>query len=232
MALDRRSMLRGIAGLGAGLLMGGCGVGARSSGMPSVPWPEVHPRPDVDGGALPPRHTLETDGEAGRVLARSAWTGRQPIGARVNKMSGVGRITLHHEGGSDAVEFTDRARTADRLERIRRYHLGRGWGDIGYHYIVDRAGRVWQGRPVSLQGAHVRDHNEHNIGVMCLGNFNLQSPSKAQLAGLERITQHLRRAYRVSVRRIHTHQELAATSCPGRLLQPKIAAMRSSGAFA
>lgn len=232
MQWSRRQLLRATLGLGAGALLSGCGVGTRTSGMPAVPWPDVHPRPEVEGGALPERHVVKPGGDVGRILARSAWTRSQPIASRVNAMSGVSRITLHHEGSPDTIDFTDFAATADRLERIRRFHIGRGWGDIGYHYIVDRAGRIWQARPVSLQGAHVRDQNEHNVGVMALGNFNRQQPSAAQIDGLARVTRYLAEKYRVPARRIHTHQELAATTCPGRALQPKIAAMRSDGAFA
>lgn len=233
MSMSRRDVLKATLGLGAAAMLGGCGTAARSAAMPGVPWPEVRPRPDVDGeggGGRPV--TGEPTGELDRILARSAWTRSQPIPERVSDLAGVRRITLHHEGSPRTVAFTDLRATADHLERIRRFHLGRGWGDIGYHYVVDRAGRVWQARPVSYQGAHVRDQNEHNIGVMCLGNFNKQHPSDAQLEGLARITTHLRHKYRVPIRKIHTHQELAPTSCPGKLLQPRIAAMRSNGAFA
>jgi len=232
MSLSRRDMLKVTLGLGAAAMLGGCGSAARSAGLPGVPWPAVHPRPDVDGEAGSGRHGIDPPGDLERIIARSAWTRSQPIRQRVGPMGGVRRITLHHEGSPDTVEFTDRRATADRLERIRRFHIGRGWGDIGYHYVVDRAGRIWQARPVSFQGAHVRDHNEHNIGVMCLGNFNKQRPSDAQLEGLARITTQLRHKYRVPIRKVHTHQELAPTSCPGKLLQPRIAAMRSSGGFA
>lgn len=232
MSWSRRKLLKATLGLGAGVLLGGCGSGVRSAAMPAVPWPKVHPRPKVDGDALPDRHLIQPDGPIDRIIARRAWTRSQPIGSRVREMSGVRRITLHHEGSPDTVDFTDFSTTSDRLERIRRFHVGRGWGDIGYHYVVDRAGRIWQARPVNLQGAHVRDQNEHNVGVMALGNFNLQEPSEAQLKGLARITRYLRDQYNVPLRSIHTHQELAATSCPGRSMQPRIAAMRSNGAFA
>ena len=73
----------------------------------------------------------------------------------------------------------------ERLEWIRNGHRGKGWSDIGYHYIIDRSGVVWQGRDITRwQGAHVKNRNENNIGVMCLGNFMLQQPSAAQVAAL------------------------------------------------
>ena len=86
-------------------------------------------------------------------------------------------ITVHHDAHySDITDYTS---VAQRLEAIRRYHREtREWGDIGYHYAVDRAGRVWETRPIDWQGAHVRDHNEGNIGVMALGNFDEQPPTR------------------------------------------------------
>ena len=121
--------------------------------------------------------------------------------------------------------------TADRIERVRRAHLDRGWGDIGYHYIIDRGGRIWEARSVVYQGAHVKDHNEHNIGVMVLGNFDLQQPSDAQLTTLQTLIKALREKYSVPITKLHTHQELMPTACPGKNLQPRVASLRSNGAF-
>jgi hypothetical protein len=214
-----------------GLFLAGCGGANRAAGLPEVPWPRVHPRPEASGdGYRPP---TDVSGELAGVRRRTLWTAHGPIASRVNPMNGIRRLTLHHEGSPDApVLFTDVRSTAARLDSIPRFHLGRGWGDIGYHYIIDRAGRVWEGRPLELQGAHVKDHNEHNIGVMCLGNFNIQSPSNAQVESLARFTRALRRHHRVKVNAIRTHRELSVTSCPGDRLQPKINALRSNGAFA
>ena len=122
--------------------------------------------------------------------------------------------------------------TAELLDSIRRYHVhGLRWADIGYHYVIDRTGRVWEGRPLTFQGAHVRDKNEHNIGVMVLGNFEIQRPSEAQLDRLAKFTRELRLRHAVSVSEIRSHREWAATACPGRHLQPQFVAMRANGAI-
>jgi N-acetyl-anhydromuramyl-L-alanine amidase AmpD len=118
------------------------------------------------------------------------------------------------------------------MELIRTSHRRKGWSDIGYHYVIDRAGRLWEARPINYQGAHVRDNNEHNIGVMCMGNFDLQQPSEAQLTTLARTVQQIRQYYRVSESRIYTHQEINPTACPGRNMQPRVVTMRSRRMFA
>jgi hypothetical protein len=228
---SRRQMIAGGLGLTAAALLKGCATGKATSTLPGVPWPDVASRPRFDDTTVTQPMPAPPSDVRG-VIARTQWTSAKPIASRVNPMRGVTRITCHHEGATDSpVYFSDYATTKQRIELIRKFHLSRGWGDIGYHYIVDRAGRVWQGRPVSLQGAHVSENNEHNIGVMCLGNFDLQSPSSAQLKALQTIVRDLRRNNSVRANRIYTHQELRPTACPGRSLQPKIATLRSNGAF-
>lgn len=144
-------------------------------------------------------------------------------------MNGVNRITVHHEGWR-LVYFTDYRTTAERLETIRASHLQRmGAGDIGYHYIIDRAGRLWEGRDLRYQGAHVKEQNPHNIGIMLLGNFDQQSPSDAQMATLKSTLITLMRAYKVPAQRVYTHRELHNSQCPGTQLQSRITAWRKSG---
>lgn len=59
---------------------------------------------------------------------------------------------------------------------IRRWHVeGNGWSDIGYHFVIRRAGLVENGRPISRQGAHVSGHNAGNIGICLVGGLNMES---------------------------------------------------------
>jgi N-acetyl-anhydromuramyl-L-alanine amidase AmpD len=151
------------------------------------------------------------------------------MGARILPMGTVERITVHHEGSTE-VTFADWVSTAQRLEMIRQSHLERlHAGDIGYHYVIDRAGNIWQGRDIAFQGAHVRDHNAGNVGVMVLGNFDVQRPTDAQLATLRTTVATLRQAYRVPLGRVYTHKELNPTECPGINLQGRMVAFRQSG---
>ena len=167
-----------------------------------------------------------------RAIPRSSWAEQNPLGHRLRLMRAIRRITVHHEG-STPVWFTDAPSTAGRLESIRRAHLDRlTAGDIGYHFVIDRAGRLWQGRSLRYQGAHVKHHNPYNLGIMCLGNFDLQRPSDDQLATLNRALPQLMRRYRVPANRVHTHQELMPTRCPGRSLQDHMARLRVTGHLA
>ena len=231
MPLSRREIIRAGLGAGLGMFFAGCNEAAKTTALPAVPWPEVHPRPQAS--EIGYRAEPDTTADLGRIMSRSQWTKSDVIRRRVNAMGNISRITLHHEGSPNApVLFSDVQSTARRIELIRKFHLERGWGDIGYHFVIDRSGRVWEARPLAYQGAHVKNQNPHNVGVMCLGNFNIQQPSNAQLQTVARFTRSLRRKYRVQQGSIYTHRELGVTSCPGNALQPKIVTMRSNGVFA
>jgi len=163
-----------------------------------------------------------------RVTPRSAWAKGPPILSRMDRQSPIRRITVHHDG-LPPVTLRTRSDVARRLELIRVSHLQRGFGDIGYHYIVDPMGGIWEGRSLLLQGAHVAHQNPGNLGVMALGNFEEQQPTQPQLRALDAFVALQMRRFRVPVSRLYTHRELASTLCPGRNLQRHMIAARSAG---
>ncbi len=145
----------------------------------------------------------------------------------MDRLDRVERITVHHDG-MPPVRITSRMDVAHRIDSIRQAHQNAGWGDIGYHFIVDPFGQVWEGRPLAFQGAHVHDHNVRNLGVLTLGNFELQTPTTAQRSALSRFLAVRMRQHRVPLVRVHTHRELTSTLCPGRNLQRVMNQLRSS----
>jgi hypothetical protein len=134
------------------------------------------------------------------------------------------RITVHHSGGGVFSERTERSASL-AIKAIQKTHMeGKGWDDIGYHYIIDPAGRVWEGRHLNRIGAHAgsRKLNAGNIGLLLLGNFDLQEPPPEQLARLDFLLDKLQELFGVASTEIHTHnavramEGLGATACPGR----------------
>lgn len=174
------------------------------------------------------------------VQPRKAWTRvLGPVSKKYDPMGGIKHITVHHEGWR-VVDFTDRATTIERLENIRSAHTrskrdgGRGWSDVGYHFIIDRAGRIWEARNLQIQGAHVDSCNENNLGIMCLGNFEEQAPSQAQIDALFKAVKAFRTAYKVPVSHVYSHQEwfrlgkTHSTECPGKSLQAQMGKLRKA----
>lgn len=52
---------------------------------------------------------------------------------------------------------------------IHQWHLERGWSGIGYHRVIDRDGKIENGRPDYWQGAHVKGYNHCSLGVCLIG---------------------------------------------------------------
>jgi N-acetyl-anhydromuramyl-L-alanine amidase AmpD len=165
------------------------------------------------------------------VLSRSQWTTARPLQTRLTTMTPINYITVHHDGMSPFYD-ADQSSSAARLESIRRSHRdGNRWADIGYHFAIDRSGRVWECRSLAYQGAHVGNHNEGNIGVLVMGNFDQQTPSSRQLDALNAHLSHLMRIHRVPLTRVATHREweTARTACPGSTLQSHMDLARRRG---
>jgi N-acetyl-anhydromuramyl-L-alanine amidase AmpD len=152
-------------------------------------------------------------------------------------MGRVQRVTVHHS--ATVVRGTSTATSIAAIRGIQRHHQQQnGWGDIGYHFLIDQAGRVWTGRGIEWQGAHAGDpsRNRSNVGICLLGSFvpNEQgAPPPAQLAGLEALLVSLCVEHRLDPASILTHKELKDTACPGPYVQAAVEAMRTrlSGQF-
>ncbi|MCB9868677.1 MAG: N-acetylmuramoyl-L-alanine amidase [Planctomycetes bacterium] len=169
------------------------------------------------------------------VLSRSRWSAKRPVVPRMQPMRGVGRVTLHH---SATLSRNVEARVvAAQIRGIQQFHMNQNaWGDIGYHFLIDPAGRVWEGRELRYQGAHAGGaNNERNIGICLLGNFTGrgQQPTSRQISSMEQLVLWLRREFSIPAGGVLTHNEIKGqTSCPGARLQSEINRMRARHARA
>ena len=109
---------------------------------------------------------------------------------------------------------------AERVAEIRRWHLANGWNDIGYHWIIDRDGKVLPGRKETVIGAHTVGRNSGTIGICLIGGFGSAETDRFSdhFTGQQDIT--LRQmieaiSTRTSIQRISGHNEYAAKACPG-----------------
>ncbi|MDD5627951.1 MAG: peptidoglycan recognition family protein [Elusimicrobia bacterium] len=161
------------------------------------------------------------------ILPRSAW-GAQPARKPYEPMP-ADRITVHH---TESGRILDREEAADELLSIQSFHQrGRGWVDIGYHFIIDGAGRIWEGRPLAVIGAHVRDRNEGNLGISLMGDFHKpqrQKPTAAQLESLTALARWLASAYGIPAERILGHRDQDQTTCPGDNLYSRLGELRQA----
>lgn len=118
-------------------------------------------------------------------------------------------IIIHHTGAEE--------KDADQ---VRRYHLSLGWRDVGYHYVVERDGRVVQGRGLDLLGAHCKasSMNYKGIGIAVIGNLQNHSILPAQEKAVVQLAGDLMGRFAIPLSNVLGHNEVpgAATACPGR----------------
>lgn len=248
--LRSSAVMLGLAG--ASTLLGGCSSGSSNSTgrlSYSSDHTSAHPRrrttdellnrwgngtssrrtPDYnrDWKPLPDSGYTNAPSEYAGLIRRSSWSKGNPVPNLMDRMLPINKITIHHDGMSPFTS-TAQAAAASRIEAIRRAHRNRNWGDIGYHYLIDPSGRVWEGRPLAWQGAHVKDNNEGNIGICMLGNYEEQTVSESQSQALDQFLATTLRSYNISRRGVYTHQEFNPTACPGRSLQARMDIIRTS----
>lgn len=171
------------------------------------------------------------------VLSRSSWGARPIVRADAVPMNGISRITIHHTGEPSSPPPASQREDAARLRRYQNAHMDDNhWADLGYHFVIDPSGRIWEGRELRWQGAHAGDpdSNRHNVGVALIGNFDVSQPTAAQKASLTSLVRWLVNEFRVPQSGLYTHQQikrvyrLPATACPGRHLAEFVETLKTT----
>ncbi|MEM9139605.1 MAG: N-acetylmuramoyl-L-alanine amidase, partial [Pseudomonadota bacterium] len=102
-------------------------------------------------------------------------------------------------------------------DKIKGWHLDRGWSDIGYHYVIldDRHaskadGTVEKGRTDSRPGAHVKGVNSVSLGICCAGHGDHRPFTAAQMASLVDLLARLARKHEIDPANVLGHREVNA----------------------
>lgn len=116
------------------------------------------------------------------------------------------------------------ARTSEKIAEIRRWHTdpkpnGRGWRDIGYHWIIDRDGTAQAGRREMVIGAGVMGFNAGVIHICLIGGHGGNEKDRfskhftnAQDLALQRLIAAIKS--RTEIKRVTGHNDHAAKACP------------------
>lgn len=125
------------------------------------------------------------------------------------KMTGPRKeIIIHHSATADG-------RVMD-YKAIRKYHIeNRGWGDIGYHVViemVDGEPVVILGRSLEYFGAHTTGKNDA-IGICVVGNYDLTVPDSRLLDKLEMVISFFKTIY--PIEKVSGHFHYSSKTCPG-----------------
>jgi flagellar hook assembly protein FlgD len=188
--------------------------------------------------SAPPRGLSSASRPA--IVARSQWDANEKIvRAKPLYAKSIKFAIVHHTAGTN--NYTP-AQAAAIVRGIEVYHVkGNGWNDIGYNFLVDRYGTVYEGRGGGIArnviGAHAEGFNTGTVGVALIGNFSSEAPPQAQQDALVKLlawrldvahvdplstvvyTSGGNLKYRagklVTLRAISGHRDTGPSECPG-----------------
>jgi flagellar hook assembly protein FlgD len=179
------------------------------------------------------------------IVSRAAWGGNELL--RRNQplyASSIRLAIVHHTATPNS--YTP-AQSAAIVRGIDVYHVkANGWNDIGYNFLVDRYGQVYEGRYGGITrnviGAHALGFNTGSVGIALIGNFMTAKPTPAAVQSLERLiawrlelahvdpvstltyvsggSERWQAGTKVKLRAVSGHRDSGSTSCPGNNLYP------------
>jgi hypothetical protein len=154
-------------------------------------------------------------------VPRGQWD-HSPALAYVGREQQVRRIIIHH----DAVEYRNGQGGEEKVAALLRSSRDeQGWPDVPYHYLIDRDGRVFVGRPEHLVcETHTRYDASETLHIALLGNYSHLEPTGVQIEALIELVREKARQYGIPADAIKLHGDVVATDCPGRHLRDRLAA--------
>jgi hypothetical protein len=186
-----------------------------------------------------PTRSLSVAG-APAIIPRSAWRANELIKrGRPRYADRVAFAVVHHTAGANGYS---RAQSAAIVRAIQAYHVkGNGWDDVGYNFLVDKYGQVFEGRSGGIDrnviGAHAQGFNTGSTGIAILGSYQGARPSAAAEAALARLISwrldvahvdplssfnwlssgnpRFPRGVPVFLRAVVGHRDVGFTDCPG-----------------
>src|SRR5690554_2017985 len=189
--------------------------------------------------------------EAPQIITRSQWCGGSAACSQVNAWYNptyinIGHIVIHHGASPNTYSSGQTV-----VRSYYNYHVNTlGWADIGYNYLIDKYGNLYQGRhnpnfPTSdVRGAHAGSANSSSIGVNFLGNLDVTIATTPQLNKLYDLlawwfdykaldplgsANMQTQAYGVQyMERITCHRDINPTACPGNDMYARMPSIRQA----
>lgn len=200
--------------------------------------PGVEPEVDLEMES----EALEPSGVSRPTIRRrKAWNANEKL--RESGKPDYGKVKgafVHHTAGANGYSKND---VPGIIRGVYAYHVkGRGWRDIGYNFVIDRFGRIWEGRyggiGRAVVGAHTLSHNTEAFGVAVLGTYSNNTPTGAILHAFEKLIAWKFARHGVGVKKITYssgrklstiagHRAARATECPGDRLNRELPVIRA-----
>lgn len=176
------------------------------------------------------------------IFSRAQWGADESI--RNKSALRYGSISggfVHHT--VNANDYSE-AQVPALLRSIYAYHVkSRGWSDIGYNFLVDRFGRIWEGRYGGIDrpvvGAHTLNYNDYSFAMSAIGNFDTVQPPDVMLRAYGQLfawklslhgvnpASTSQKIGRGTFQAINGHRDAGSTACPGKYLYAQLPLIRT-----
>ena len=128
-------------------------------------------------------------------------------------MRKINKIIVHCTATAEGKDYS--------VDTIRKWHLKRGWRDVGYHFLIQRDGTVDEGRPIEQSGAHTKGNNFDSIGLAYVGGVEAKKKDGKWIAKDTR-TDEQKEAMLDLICQLHDtyggvvygHRDFSRKSCP------------------
>jgi hypothetical protein len=217
----------------------------------SGPVAVVFVKPGAGPPAAPAARRAADDPAQPPIISRAGWGADESIKrGSPNYFDRLGVVFVHHTASASNYGAAD---VPALIRGFYRFHvLSRGWFDIGYNYLVDRYGRIYEGRSGGItrnvRGAQVSGFNTGSAGVALIGTYSSTAPTDVQMTALRDVIgwrldiahvdplgtaplvsaggDRYRAGTVVPVRAISGHRDVGSTSCPGANVYARLPALR------
>lgn len=183
--------------------------------------------PGKDSGTTPVAATIGQP----PIIMRSSW-GADNSGQCDSPVYGATTrgAVANHTAGSNSYSKSE---SASIVRATQAYHMrSRNWCDIGYNFLIDKYGQIFEGRKGGIdkpvRGAHSGNGavNEETMGFSLMGTYSSVEPSSAMKAATAELVAWRFSRYNIpakgtyslggkTLNRIAGHRNVVATECPG-----------------
>jgi len=189
------------------------------------------------------------------LISRAAWGANEAIRRAAPSFARTIQFAVvHHTAGSNSYTA---AQSAAIVRGIEVYHVkGNGWNDIGYNFLVDKYGQVFEGRyggvDKNVIGAHAEGFNTGSVGVALIGTYQSAAPTAAEKTALANLlawrldiahvdplstltytsggNARFHAGTPVFLRAVSGHRDTGFTTCPGNVLYAQLGALARQAA--
>ncbi len=189
------------------------------------------PEAPTSAAAATPGGDLAASVPMPQIIPRSLWGASEVLpyaGCEPAYATRLERFVVHHTAGTNSYLPADSPRI---LRGIQQYHVsGRGWCDVGYNFLVDKYGQIFEGRRGGVDrlviGVHASGQNSGGVGVSVLGNYAGIDPPQPAIDAVVRVIGWKSYLHGVDPTATSTkggfagplvigHRDVAQTACPG-----------------